>query len=629
MKSLLKLFSITTFLILFSCNDAEKEVKKYSVEDFYNSEMVWSFGFNADETKVLITSNKTGIFNAYELNLADTTTTALTNSKTNAVFGEDYVPGTTKVIFSSDDGGNENTHLYLIEKKGDKPKDLTPWANSLNSFLRWSLDKKHLYIRSSKRDSRYFDILKLDTINWSPSVVYENETAFSPSGMSYNERYVVLTNDITTDHNELYLLDQKTKKTKKISAEEKSKFSTIGFEKNDSIFYYLTNDKSEFKYVVKYNIHSEKSEILYKDNWDVESMWLSKNEKYRVITTNKDGKNNVMLFDHATGKQLKMPEIKNGNVTNVAVSHTETKLLLIANSSTSPNNLYVFDIEKNELKQLTSTLNKKINQDDLVEAEVIRYKSFDGLEIPALFYKPKQASKSNKVPAVVWVHGGPGDQSRIGYSTTIQYLVNQGYAILEVNNRGSSGYGKTFHRMDNKDHGNGDLKDCVWGKKWLASQDYIDQDAIGINGGSYGGFLVLSAMAFYPDEFQAGVNVFGVTDWMRTLKSIPPFLESFKSALYEEMGNPFTADSIRLKQISPMNNYHKITKPLLVLQGVNDVRVLKIESDEIVEGVKKNGVPVEYILFPDEGHGFMKTENQIKETVSTLAFYDKYLKKKS
>jgi dipeptidyl aminopeptidase/acylaminoacyl peptidase len=257
---------------------------------------------------------------------------------------------------------------------------------------------------------------------------------------------------------------------------------------------------------------------------------------------------------------------------------------------------------------------------------VIRFKSFDGKEIPAIYYKPLTASKENKVPALLWIHGGPGGQSRIGFSNSIQHLVNHGYAVLAVNNRGSSGYGKTFYKMDNKDHSNGDLKDCVWAKKWLQQQNYIDTARIGIEGGSYGGCMVLGALAFYPNEFKVGVDLFGVANWPRTLKSIPPYWESFRKALYEELGDPFTDDSVRLKNISPLFNYEKITKPLIVFQGMNDVRVLPIESEEIVAGVKKNNVPVEYITYPEEGHGFAKKENQITTSNKTLEFLDKYLK---
>ena len=179
-----------------------------------------------------------------------------------------------------------------------------------------------------------------------------------------------------------------------------------------------------------------------------------------------------------------------------------------------------------------------------------------------------------------------------------------------------------------KKHGEGDLLDCIWGKKWLASQDYIDSTAIGIYGGSYGGNVVLNALTLHPDEFKVGVNLFGVTNWLRTLRSIPPYWEAFRKALYDEMGDTNSADSVRLKKISPLFNYEKITKPLLVFQGANDVRVLQIESDEIVEGVKKNGVPVEYVVYSDEGHGFIKKENQIDSDNKTLEFLEKYLRTK-
>lgn len=276
---------------------------------------------------------------------------------------------------------------------------------------------------------------------------------------------------------------------------------------------------------------------------------------------------------------------------------------------------------------MTESLNKEINGEDLVSAEVVRFKSFDDLEIPSIFYKPLQASAQNKVPALVFVHGGPGGQSRTGYSALIQYLVNHGYAVLAVNNRGSSGYGKTFFKMDDRNHGDKDLKDCIAGKDWLAAQEYIDAERIGIMGGSYGGYMTMAAMTFAPDEFKVGVNIFGVTNWLRTLKSIPPYWESFRKALYDELGDPTTADSVRLYAISPLFHAQHVKNPVMVLQGANDPRVLQVESDEIVEAVKKNNVPVEYVVFPDEGHGFVKKENEIKGYSQILKFLDTHLKK--
>jgi len=280
------------------------------------------------------------------------------------------------------------------------------------------------------------------------------------------------------------------------------------------------------------------------------------------------------------------------------------------------------------MKKLTSTMNPEIEPGNLIDAQVVRFKSFDSLEIPAIYYKPLNATKKNKVPALVFVHGGPGGQSMLYYDPLIQFLGNHGYAVLAVNNRGSSGYGKTFVKMDDRNHGDKDLRDCIWGKKWMQGLEYIDGEKIGIIGGSYGGFMTMAAMTTYPDEFQAGVNFFGVTNWIRTLRSTPPFWAAFRDALFQEMGDPFTADSVMLYQISPLFHGENVKNPVLVLQGANDPRVLKVESDEMVEAIKANNVPVEYIVFPDEGHGFVKRENEIKANSQVLQFLDKYLKGK-
>jgi dipeptidyl aminopeptidase/acylaminoacyl peptidase len=270
-------------------------------------------------------------------------------------------------------------------------------------------------------------------------------------------------------------------------------------------------------------------------------------------------------------------------------------------------------------------MNPEIASDNLVDAERVSYKSFDGLDIPAILYKPHNVEQGDKAPALVWVHGGPGGQSRIGYSSTIQYLVNHGYVILAVNNRGSSGYGKTFYKMDDKKHGQVDLADCVAAKDYLVGQGYVDAAKVGILGGSYGGYMVLAALTFQPQVFAVGVDLFGISNWVRTLESIPPWWEAFKEALYEEMGDPAT-DKERLHRISPLFHAENIQKPLMVLQGANDPRVLQHESDDIVEAAKKNGVPVEYVVFDDEGHGFRKKENRITGYKAIREFLDLHLK---
>jgi dipeptidyl aminopeptidase/acylaminoacyl peptidase len=277
------------------------------------------------------------------------------------------------------------------------------------------------------------------------------------------------------------------------------------------------------------------------------------------------------------------------------------------------------------VRKLTESLNPEINPDDLVDSKIIRYKSFDGLEIPSLLWKPHQASPANKVPALIWVHGGPGGQTRKGYSALIQYLVNHGIAVLGVNYRGSSGYGKRFLAADNRKHGREPLWDCIEAKKYLAELDYVDASKVGIIGASYGGYMVLAALAFHAEEFAVGIDMCGVANWLRTIESFPahwgPFLEGF----YKKVGNPET-DRELLRAISPLFHADKIIKPLMVIQGANDPRVLQAESDEIVEAVKRNNGIVEYLIFPDEGHGINKKVNKIRAYGAILSFLERHLK---
>jgi dipeptidyl aminopeptidase/acylaminoacyl peptidase len=291
--------------------------------------------------------------------------------------------------------------------------------------------------------------------------------------------------------------------------------------------------------------------------------------------------------------------------------------------SAIPSDLFVSDLKQSRPRQLTSSLNPAIDPDDLVEAEVKWFESFDGLEVPGIYYQPRDVSARNTAPALVWVHGGPGGQSRVGYSALIQYLVNHGYVVYAINNRGSSGYGKTFFHLDDRKHGEDDLQDCVEAKNWLGNMPQVDAGRIGIIGGSYGGFMVLAALTFRPEAFDVGVDIFGISNWHRTVNSIPPWWESYRMALESEMGDFDDEEFFKAK--TPIFHYENIEKPLMVLQGANDPRVLQVESDEIVEAVRANGIPVEYVLFPDEGHGFRQKQNRITGYKAILQFLDTYL----
>ena len=611
-------------LMCFALNSfSQTAVKQYTIEQFYKTIAFGGGNYNTPENKIIVHDNSTGIFNVYEIDLATKEKKPLTSSAKESYISIDYIPGSNDFLYGADKGGNENSHIYL-QKADGSVTDLTPGVKEKAGFFSWNHPKTAFYYTSNVRDPRFFDLYKMSTSDWKPVLLYQNEKGLDVASISPDENWLVLTKSVTTDKNEMYLLNSKTNDLKKLSAETEATYSPQSFELNNSAFYYTTNEGNEFSYLVKYDIATGKQQKIFSDKWDVMYMYISDQGKYRVIGVNEDGRNKTLLYDHKTGKQLAFPAIKDGYVQGVSISPTEKNMIINVMGDRSPVNLYSYNFTSKKLDKLTNSLNPEIDPNDLVDAEIVRFKSFDGLQIPAIFYKPRQAAAGSKVPALVWVHGGPGGQSTAGYSQSIQYFVNHGYAILAVNNRGSSGYGKTYYKMDNRNHGDKDLKDCVWGKKWLAQQNYINPANIGIYGGSYGGFMSLAGIIQYPTEFKVGVDLFGVTNWLRTLQSIPAYWESFRKALYDEMGDPAT-DSVRLRSISPLFNTDKIKTPLLVLQGSNDPRVLQVESDEIVAGAKKNGTPVEYVLFPDEGHGFRKKENQMKAAKVTLVFLDKYL----
>ncbi len=629
MKKTFLTLAIATFF--WCCKEEPKPepsiaetMKTYTIAQMMDNEAIGGGSFSPDKSKLLISSNRSGIYNMYTVATEGGEMLPVTQSDSSSVFATSYFPNDERMLFRMDGNGDEIYHIFVREEDGSH-RDLTPYEGARAGFSGWTKDKKSFLFSSNKRDPRYTDLYEMDIETFTPKMVYKNEDGYFIGGLSDDKNYLALIKPINTNDSDLFLYDMTTKSLTKIN-ENQSANSPQDYAPDGSALYYTTDDGGEFAQLMKYNIADGTSEKVLSKDWDIMGSYFTDSGKYRVTYINEDAKNAIEVMDVATGENIDLPSFDTMDITNVSFSRDEKTMRFYAGGSHTPSNLFVYDLESKEQSKLTDVLNEEIQAQDLVNATVVRYPSFDGLEIPAIYYKPHQASEENKVPAMVWVHGGPGGQSRQGFNSFLQYMVNHGYAVLAVNNRGSSGYGKTFYQMDDLNHGDKDLKDCVEGKNWLATQPEIDAEKIGIIGGSYGGYMTMAALTYAPEEFDVGVNLFGVTNWIRTLRSIPPWWEAQKDALYKELGDPNSADSVRLRKISPLFHTDKVTKPLIVLQGAKDPRVLQVESDEIVAGVRKNGVPVKYVLFEDEGHGFVKKENQIKAYSQVLEFLDTHLK---
>ncbi|WP_224372401.1 S9 family peptidase [Hyalangium versicolor] len=601
--------------------------KQYTIEQFMATTRATGASFSPDEKKLLFSSNESGIFNAYSVPVSGGKPTQLTQSKTESTFAVSYFPADERILFTRDQGGNENNHLYVRTVDGQE-KDLTPGEKLKAQFFGWKTDDySAFYVLTNERDPKFFDLYKYDVKTYARTLLYQNDGGYDVADISRDEKWIALGKQRTTSDANIHLYDVAKKEQKLITPHQgTAMYSAAEFDPNSTSLYFLTDDGSEFKRVARYVLASGKSEDVERADWDIMYTNFSRNGAYRVSGINEDGRTVIRLHDTKAGKQVALPQLPEGDITSVSIARSEKRMAFYHNGDRSPSNLYVYEFGTGKSTRLTNTLSPAIDSADLVDAQVVRFKSFDGMEIPNILFKPHQATAENKVPAIVFVHGGPGGQTRKGYAPLIQYLVNHGYVVLGINNRGSSGYGKTFFTADDQKHGHEPLQDCVEAKKYLSSLPYVDGSRIGIAGGSYGGYMTLAALTFHPDAFNAGVDIFGVSNWLRTLKSVPPYWESFREALYQEMGDPAKQEQM-LKDISPLFHAEKIKKPLLVIQGANDPRVIKPESDEIVQAVKKNNVPVEYVVFPDEGHGFTKKKNEAEAYSRMLSFLDQYLKK--
>lgn len=600
--------------------------KQYTIEQFMETTSVYGASFSPDEKRVLFTSNATGVDNAFSVPVAGGKPTQLTRSTTDANIAVSYFPQDARILVTRDQGGNELTHLYVRTPDG-KEQDLTPGDKHRATFHGWSHDGSAFYVLSNEREGRFMDLYRYDAKTYTRTLLYENDGGYDVGAVSPDEKWLSMDKRRTTSDSDVHLYRFATKELKHVTPHEAAaSWKTATFDPASSALYMLTNDGSEFTRVVRYVLASGKVEEVEKADWDVTFTSFSRSGAWRVTGINEHGRTVIRVHDVKTGKLLALPRFPEGTITDVVFARSEKRMAFYLEGDRSPSNLYVYDFGTRKAARLTDTLSPAVDAKDLVESEVVRFKSFDGLEIPGILFRPQQATADNKLPALVWAQGGPGDQTYRGYNGFIQYLVNHGNVVLGVNNRGSSGYGKTYFAADDQKHGREPLRDCVEAKKYLASLPYVDGSRIGIIGASFGGYAVLSALAFHPDAFDVGVDVFGPSDLVSLLKDIPPHREAARAALYKEVGNPETQEEM-LRAVSPLFHAKNIRKPLLVIQGANDPRVRKSQSDAIVEAVQKNQGTVEYIVLPDAGHGFGSKKNEAETSTRIRAFLDRYLKK--
>ena len=580
--------------------------------------------FSPDEERVLFTSDASGILNAYEVFIGTRRQIQLTHSLTENIQSVSYFPNDNRILINRDRGNLENSVLCVLEP-GGKEVVLTPGEEVQAFFHRWSADEQSFYVSTNERDQHLFDLYRFDARTFERTVIYSATEGFYFSGLSPDERYVLFLKSKSKTDADIFLYDIANAEMKCLTPHKGDVLNCAPvFDRDAKAIYYVTNKDRDFRYLQRLDLTNGETECVERAQGDV--LWTLFSPDYRRrITFANDSSTTLRtmnIHDLETGSVCNLPGFTQ-NINSALFSRSGQRLTFYASGDRSPGDLYVYDFDTELITRLTESLNPEIDREDLVESEVVSFHSFDGLEIPCLLWRPHGVSKLNKAPALVWVHGGPGGRMAKGYKGRIQYLIHHGYVVLGLNYRGSSGFGKKFFIADHQKHGREPLWDCVAAKEYLGRLSYVDTSRVGIIGASFGGYMVLAALAFHPDEFAAGVNICGISNLVSLAHTLPKYWDVKR--FYEKLGDP-EKDEELLRSISPFFHADKIRKPLMVLQGATDPRCPRQQSDEMVTAIRRHGGKVEYLVYEDEAHGFRKRKNAIHAYEAILNFLDLHLK---
>ncbi len=478
--------------------------------------------FSADGQRILLSSDESGVFNVYTVDAASGTRNQLTASADNATFAVSYFPNDDRLLFTADDGGDERDHVWVRELDG-ATRNLTPGPKSRAWLLGWSRDGDRFYLATNERDQKMFDVYEYASRGYGRKLIFRNDSALTLSAISGSGRWVALLDQRTSADSDVYVADTLAEAQPRLITRHDGDVAlgVFGFTRDDSALIISTDEHGEWLRAVRHSLGNGAVTAYEQAGWDIAWVQESRAGRYRCVGINADGSTLISVSDTRGFKKHSLPGVPSGTLSKPQFSPDDRFMAFLVEGDSNPGDLFVLDIAAGTTRQLTHALSRRIAHADLVAGEAIRYRSSDGVSIPGYLFKPQDASALRPVPALVWVHGGPREQMSREYNATIQYLVNHGYAVVAPNYRGSTGYGKKFSHMDDRRHGEGDLQDVVRARDYLKSLNWVDGGRVGVIE-PFGGYMVAAALAFEPNAFDAGIDVFGVTNWERTLKSMPP-----------------------------------------------------------------------------------------------------------
>ena len=616
-------------IILAGCNNQmNKKAPLIPMEDFFRNPDKSSFQISPDGQHIAYMKPWKTRMNVHVINVETTDETRLTSSEDRGIYGYGWL-GNNRIGYAKDDGGDENIHFFAVNIDGTNEIDLTPFENVQTRMIDdLEDDPDHIILGLNKRDPRIHDAFRINVTDGTMKLIAENPGNISGWMTDHdgNLRVAITSDGVNTS---LLYRDSESELFKTIlTTDFKVRVDPLFFTFDNKNLYVASNRNRDKSAIYTFDITEtqEKELIFENDQVDVSGLMYSKKRKVLTGVSYTVAKREIFFFDDwrkdiQNKLERKFPGYEVGIT---SFSKDEKNAVVVTYSDKSRGTYYSYDVEKNELNELAK-ISPWLNEDHMAEMKPITYTSRDGLTIPGYLTLPVGSDGKN-LPFVVHPHGGPWARDSWGYNSEVQFLANRGYAIFQMNFRGSTGYGRKFWESSFKQWGKTMQDDITDGVNWLIDQGIADPDRIAIYGASYGGYATLAGLAFTPDLYTCGVDYVGVSSLFTFMESMPPYWELYRSMMYEMVGHPEN-DKEMLASASPLLHVENIKVPLFIAQGANDPRVKKTESDQIVEALKARGIEVPYMVKDNEGHGFYNEENQFDFYREMEKFLEKYLTK--
>lgn len=612
--------------------------KSTSIARYLNVRQAYGPTISGDGKRLAFLTDITGMPQVWQVPLTGEPGTILwpeqLTFETDRVMQAQFSPAEDgRLLYTRDTGGNEKQQLFLLSEDGSPDINLMRgFEDVTHSFGAWAKDGSAVYFAANRRNPALFDFYK-QPLDGEAVLVWQNDAP----GFLFNvdiapdEQRAVVTRASSSFSHTLLEIDLTNGMARQLlTSEEAVRFTAAYYTADGRALYLITDLDADFLYIARLDLDTGTLERLVAPEWDCDEMALAPDGQSLAYTVNVEGAHHIYLYDLVTGATRTATGIAEqaGVVRGdqLVFSPDGRRIAFAFTTATQAADIYVWDLIKDTVYPVTRSSHGGLATEDFVTPELIHYPTFDTLAggtlrtIPAWFFKP-QGESDEPIPAVVVVHGGPEGQFQPLFTFFIQYLVNNGYAVLAPNVRGSTGYGKTYSHLDDVEKRMDSVADLAHAACWLKAQPGIDGERIVVYGGSYGGFMVLAALTAYPELWAAGVDIVGISNFVTFLENTSVYRRAHREAEYGSLAR----DRDFLERIAPIRHVDNIVAPLFVVHGKNDPRVPLSEAEQLVAALQARGVPVEFQVFDDEGHGVVKLKNKLLMFPAVVNFLDKYL----